>query len=1712
MLQMEQEPITNADLSTQNAEDLATISVPNTATNNTVVDNLISPNAGNSPRTEKQVGTIVPLNADSIFNGATKQEESSEGRSRNDRRDLPADLDTSTTDESKGSLKEAKATFGKESAMFRNLQLQDENGLVPVDGMEKARDQIDRMKADQLRRAAEVGKPAGPPIAGIDPQDWVWQGPGNIGGRMRSIVIHPTDPNKMWIGSVGGGIWKTTNAGTLWSPVNDFMANLAVSTMVIDPTNPNIMYAGTGEYLFGSNENPITGLQGARGDGVFKSIDGGVTWNQLAQTKVTDPAVCPVGTPCPWMFVNRLAISPDGTTILAGTVSGVHRSTNGGATWTRVTASLTRIYFDIDFHPTNSQLAIAGADNITIYSTDGGQTWLNGGFSPGIGPSVRVEMAYAPSSPNIVYASVGQGTGDVYQSTDGGQTFTIVNTGTNLLAGQGIYTNIIWVNPMDPAFVIVGGIDLWRSTDSGANFTAMSRWQSAPANSAHADHHMIVAHPGFNNTTNKTVYFGNDGGIYRTNDVSTATTTTGWTNLNNSLGITQFYGAAANSAGVIVGGTQDNGSLRSNANINGWTTTVGGDGGFVAADPTDTNYFYTEYISLGIQRSSNGGMSASYIYCNPAPATGNGGPCMAPAVGITDAFNGANFIAPFILDPNEPNRMLAGGLSLWRSNDIKAAGLPTWADMKPSIGSPISAISVATGNSDFIVVGHNNGQIFLSQNGTDGAPTWTQIDTAALPNRFVTRFAIDETRITPWIYATFGGFSPDNIWRTENLGATWTDVTGSGVSGLPDVPVRSIVVNPARQNQLFVGTEIGIFASDDGGASWQLPQDGPANVSVDELFWRAGMLYAATHGRGIYRSNGGGGGGGIGYATPSCAPASSNCSCGAREWFCHCAWPSGFPPDTNADVYVGCPMTVNANGTFGSIQVRNLTLGGGITLYNNPTITTTEDFANHGVISSALTPNSGTILARNFFNSGIISVNTVDVTGNIANGGTLSVAGLLEASKNVLSGEGSHIGAGRIYAGGDFLSYSSSPLTLTTDLSFGGNLHNQGRIQGRLLSFAPHFSGTAVPRTISGPGVLKFSNTGFGGAVTILNDKFYEVETFHVGGTVNLGNNSLDFTDNVQFTGDGLFTGNGSIRLTPRTGVNATFSYNNGNVTPSTLRFVSGTYHLTGANGAFGGPLIINPGAILAANSAGMTVNNNVTIDGTLTTTGTSFGTSSFFFAGSNMINNGVISNNADQNFVFYFYGSSPTFPQTISGTGTWAPRTMQFGNNAIAQNVNLANDITFTGQNLQLTSSGTLGGTLNLGGNTLTHTGTTFFSSATAVNNGTLKIQPAGGTYTLNAGTSTAGLRIASGTATAAANIFTGGPLTVDSGATLAIGGSFVGSNGNVTIDGTLTGPVNSSFLARGNNTTFINNGNILTGVTFAPPLSTPITQNVGGTGIWGGANTRFFVGRFSTVNLLNDITYGGTNVFLEGPGVRLNTGSFTFSVPCSVVWQSTGEVSGNVRQTNLAACPGATLTFGNPFTSIRFTSGMPPTDIRVETLTWAPVGFINAVRRHYLITPTGGSGYAATLRLRYLDSELNGNSESTLQLWRDDGSAWTAQGASSRNSTDNWVEYSGVTQFSPWAISSALVPTSSDSAVSGRIVTADGRGIRGVKVSLSDQNGSVRTALTSSLGYYRFENILSGQTVVLNITSKQYTFANPTRIVTVGGDIADVDFTAEP
>lgn len=749
---------------------------------------------------------------------------------------------------------------------FRALQFRDDHGRIPADALGKAVRKLNRLRT-KVQKPEVAGMPVQGKVApralmgagrlvaetaGLALHHWEWLGPGNIGGRTRSVIIHPERHTEMWAGSVAGGIWHTANAGMSWDPVDDFMANLAVSCMVMDPNDHDRLYAGTGE--------GFSNMDALRGAGIFRTIDG-VKWAAISSTTTQDFSV-----------VNRIAISPDSAILLAATPKGLFRSTDPGRTsWVKV---LSPPIADVRFHPTRSTHAVAGGldDGRAYFSTDGGQSWQPSLHNPWSG---RVELTYAAADPNIVYASVQMTRGEIWRSQDGGvayqrqQTVDMNGHPAPYLGDQGWYDNAIWAgDPTDANLVIVGGIDLWRSRDGGNTLAEISTWWHH--SSVHADQHVIVSHPAYDGVNNRAVFFANDGGVYLAEDVLAVGMEPeppfiqGWTELVNTYGVTQFYGAAGNSAsGKIIGGAQDNGTLCFDpaAGTEGWMEIFGGDGGWCAADPTDPSVFYGEYVFLNIHRNMDGGTSNDtegdrYISGQFWDAAAGDWAWKPVPFRIPDAMNRtALFIAPFVIDPNQPNRLIAGGLSLWRTNDAKAPNTPLsgprWASIKPSAGSAISALAVLQGNSDVIWVGHEDGKVFRTVNGTAGVPTWQRMDQIGQrplhANRYCTCITLDP-RNPAHAYVAFGGYVSENIWATRD-GATWENLGAT----LPAAPIRAIAVHPANSNFVYVGTEVGLFASEDTGITWSPTNEGPTNCSIDDLFWMDETLVCATHGRGVFR-------------------------------------------------------------------------------------------------------------------------------------------------------------------------------------------------------------------------------------------------------------------------------------------------------------------------------------------------------------------------------------------------------------------------------------------------------------------------------------------------------------------------------------------------------------------------------------------------------------------------------------------------------------------------------------------------------------------------------------------------------------------------------------------------------------------------------------------------------------------------------------------
>ncbi|MBK8097780.1 MAG: hypothetical protein IPK26_11775 [Planctomycetes bacterium] len=692
----------------------------------------------------------------------------------------------------------------REAAEWRRMRMLDENGNL---------DPFAR-RAALAERAANVDYHQSIDNGGIGRYGWTERGPDNIGGRTRALLVHPTVPARLFAGTVGGGIWRSDNSGLSWTPVSDFMGNLAVCCLEFDPSNSSIIWAGTGEG-YGNGD-------ALAGEGIWRSTNGGTTWTQLPSTTG-------------FLRTNRIAVSQaNGNTVLAATNGGIRRSTDGGTTWTTVrTGNSYQVLID----PANANNCVAhvndGVHRI-VYSTNGGSTWTNatGTFSTG----TRIELAYAPANAGWVYASLGSG--QCWRSTNGGASWTQRTTTAISNGSQWWYDNAIWVDPVDSNYVVIGAVDIWRSSNGGQTFTKVSDGY-INTSQAHPDVHFFANDPGYDGSSNLVFYACTDGSVYRTTNIRTVSTTSGWSRRDQDLRCVQYYGVAGHSSGKLVGGTQDNGTHTIPGGSNTAMLTYGADGGYAAIDPTDSNYIYGETQNLGMHRSTDGGVSGTSI-----------------TTGLLDAGSCTNFIAPFALSVNNVNYLFAGGCSLWRCANAKAA-TPTWTSIKASIGSSISAVAIAPTNVNIVWIGHNNGQVYRTANATAATPTWTTVDNNGtsnpLPARAITAILIDRTN-TSSVLVALGGFNGDNLRRTTNNGTTFTDVTGVGVTGLPSAPIYAIAQHPTLTGRYYVGTEVGAFGTSDNCATWSTSNDGPADVSVDDITFLHGTstLLVGTHGRGMW--------------------------------------------------------------------------------------------------------------------------------------------------------------------------------------------------------------------------------------------------------------------------------------------------------------------------------------------------------------------------------------------------------------------------------------------------------------------------------------------------------------------------------------------------------------------------------------------------------------------------------------------------------------------------------------------------------------------------------------------------------------------------------------------------------------------------------------------------------------------------------------------
>lgn len=669
-------------------------------------------------------------------------------------------------------------------------------------------------------------------------------GPSNIGGRISDIEFNPQNGDIVYAGAATGGVFKSTDKGVTWAPVFDDAANLNIGDIAINPLNPDVVYVGTGEGNGGHNNFP--------GEGVYKSTDAGNSWELIGLENTVSIGRVVVDPVIP----QRVFVAAQGSYYLPNPDRGVYRSSNGGTDWERVLfVTDSTGACDIAIDPINPNRIMAttwerarrphtglthlnGPTSGIYRSTDGGDNWERLGSTTGlpIGNQIgRIGLAVYPNNPDSVYALVTTGGGyrGLYLTTNFGDSWTDVDPDNEIAdgtAGFSWYFGQVRVHPANPDIVYAMDVAFMRSTNGGTTWPIIYGYNGSPAN-LHVDHHALAFHP----DDPDYIINGNDGGLNISEDAGVSFTKV------VDLPVNQFYeiGLDFNNPERIYGGTQDNGTLRTlTGATDDWNRIFGGDGFYVIVDHTNPNVIYAESQFGNLGKSTDGGFDFNSVLN-----------------GINDN-EPTNWSTPVIMDPSNNNVLYYGTNRLYRTTN----GAASWSAISPDLTTApgnsrlgtITTIDVSPLDSDILWVGTDDSHVWVT---TDGGNNWTDVS-ATLPFRWVTRVVADPQ--DPNIaYVTFNGLrwvDPEpRVYRTVDLGAKWENIS----SNLPDAPVNAFAVNPADNEQLFVGSDLGAYFSVDNGANWEYISSDFPMVSVYDMKIHpiGNYLALGTHARSIYRFN-----------------------------------------------------------------------------------------------------------------------------------------------------------------------------------------------------------------------------------------------------------------------------------------------------------------------------------------------------------------------------------------------------------------------------------------------------------------------------------------------------------------------------------------------------------------------------------------------------------------------------------------------------------------------------------------------------------------------------------------------------------------------------------------------------------------------------------------------------------------------------------------
>lgn len=659
---------------------------------------------------------------------------------------------------------------------------------------------------------------------------WTERGPNNVGGRVRAALFDKNDSSQktVFAAGVSGGLWKTTNIESSdpnWYPLDDFFGNLSICAIAQDPNSPNLMYFGTGEGYFEVDASP--------GMGVWKSTNGGNSWSHMASSGIFE-------------YIQDIVVLDNGY-VLVSSKKGVYRSTNGGNTWSKV-LGISK-YASVN-DANDLELASDGTLYATmgVFSSDGIYKSTNDGFSwsklssglPSSGYQ-RIEIASAKSNPNILYTLI-QDTNTyackgIYKSENAGATWLTMSNPSaigmnNFARTQAWYNLSLDIDPVNPNTLLIGGIDLLKSTNAGMTWSQITHWGGLMGKQkVHADQHLIL----YSEDSNK-VLIGNDGGIWYTNNATN--TTPNIYAKNKGLNITQFYACTAHpdaGSNYFLAGAQDNGTQKfTQSGINTTQEASGGDGAFCFIDEDNPNIQITSYVFNSYFVSTNGGASftnktlnTNGLFANPS--------CYDSNVNLLYASNSPGTILRW----NNPTGNIPN------TSTVSISGMT---------GQLASCLKLSPSVANRCYIGTASGDVFLVNDiNTGSSKSATKIRNAT--SGFISSIDIDKNDESH-ILISYSNYGLTSIYETFNQGVTWNSVEGN----LPDMPVRYVMFHPNDTDKAIIGTELGVFTTNDlnnQSTQWSPDNNGLANVRVDMIHHRTSdnMLVAATHGRGLYTSS-----------------------------------------------------------------------------------------------------------------------------------------------------------------------------------------------------------------------------------------------------------------------------------------------------------------------------------------------------------------------------------------------------------------------------------------------------------------------------------------------------------------------------------------------------------------------------------------------------------------------------------------------------------------------------------------------------------------------------------------------------------------------------------------------------------------------------------------------------------------------------------------